>query len=202
MAKADLHENHWCNTTHTPGSSHVQCAIFAGAVIRLALDQLLWAPVFISTFLASLLTLEVCLSLLSLPHLDTIVGSLCILIMLSVKRHTVEHASSRALVVMLPSVCDENSTCVKQSACAVRWSPHLEHCCIQLSATQGKGHEVKSKLRNDLKPTVIANWKLWVPAQFINFRLVPPHLQVTSKTCCGNSPTLQMHQTSVAPCKA
>lgn len=72
----------------------------AGAVIRLALDQLLWAPVFISTFLASLLTLE------------------------------------------------------------------------------GKGHEVKSKLKNDLKPTVIANWKLWVPAQFINFRLVPPHLQV------------------------
>ncbi|KAA6422462.1 MAG: Peroxisomal membrane MPV17 and related s (ISS) [Trebouxia sp. A1-2] len=70
------------------------------AVIRLALDQLLWAPVFISTFLASLLTLE------------------------------------------------------------------------------GKGHEVKSKLKNDLKPTVIANWKLWVPAQFINFRLVPPHLQV------------------------
>lgn len=71
-----------------------------GAVIRLALDQLLWAPVFISTFLASLLTLE------------------------------------------------------------------------------GKSHQVKSKLKNDLKPTVIANWKLWVPAQFVNFRLVPPHLQV------------------------
>ena len=33
----------------------------AGALIRLGLDQLLWAPVFISTFLASLLTLEVCL---------------------------------------------------------------------------------------------------------------------------------------------
>ncbi|KAL3148269.1 hypothetical protein ABBQ38_013735 [Trebouxia sp. C0009 RCD-2024] len=32
-----------------------------GALIRLGLDQLLWAPVFISTFLASLLTLEVCL---------------------------------------------------------------------------------------------------------------------------------------------
>ena len=49
-----------------------------------------------------------------------------------------------------------------------------------LSVAQGKGHEVKSKLKNDLKPTVIANWKLWVPAQFINFRLVPPHLQVCS----------------------
>ena len=33
----------------------------AGALIRLGLDQLLWAPIFISTFLASLLTLEVCL---------------------------------------------------------------------------------------------------------------------------------------------
>ena len=43
---------------------------------------------------------------------------------------------------------------------------------------QGKRHTVKSKLQNDLKPTVIANWKLWVPAQFINFSLVPPHLQV------------------------
>ena len=39
---------------------------------------------------------------------------------------------------------------------------------------------MKSKLKNDLKPTVIANWKLWVPAQFINFRLVPPHLQACS----------------------
>ena len=36
-------------------------AYVAGALIRLGLDQLLWAPVFISTFLASLLTLEVCL---------------------------------------------------------------------------------------------------------------------------------------------
>ena len=50
---------------------------------------------------------------------------------------------------------------------------------------QGKRHTVKSKLQNDLKPTVIANWKLWVPAQFINFSLVPPHLQV-----CQTSPRL------------
>ena len=47
---------------------------------------------------------------------------------------------------------------------------------------QGKSHQVKSKLKNDLKPTVIANWKLWVPAQFVNFRLVPPHLQVCDVT--------------------
>lgn len=65
---------------------------------------------------------------------------------------------------------------------ALAW---FQRCCrcMQLNTKhvlQGKGHEVKSKLRNDLKPTVIANWKLWVPAQFINFRMVPPHLQV----CC------------------
>lgn len=57
---------------------------------------------------------------------------------------------------------------------------------------QGKGHEVKSKLRNDLKPTVIANWKLWVPAQFVNFRLVPPHLQV-SKAHGPHEQQLQSH---------
>lgn len=62
---------------------------------------------------------------------------------------------------------------------ALAW---FQRCrCMQLHAMhtlQGKSHEVKNKLRNDLKPTVIANWKLWVPAQFINFRMVPPHLQV------------------------
>ena len=41
------------------GRTSLSCV--AGALIRLGLDQLLWAPVFISTFLASLLTLEVCL---------------------------------------------------------------------------------------------------------------------------------------------
>ena len=49
---------------------------------------------------------------------------------------------------------------------------------------QGKSsQDVRNKLRNDLKPTVIANWKLWVPAQFINFRMVPPHLQVNPCAC-------------------
>lgn len=56
----------------------------------------------------------------------------------------------------------------------------IDHCSSRMLVLQGKGHEVKNKLRNDLKPTVIANWKLWVPAQFINFRMVPPHLQVNA----------------------
>ena len=35
-----------------------------------------------------------------------------------------------------------------------------------------------AKLRQDLKPTLIANWKVWVPFQFINFRFVPQSMQV------------------------
>lgn len=27
-------------------------------------------------------------------------------------------------------------------------------------------------------PTVLANWKLWIPAQLVNFAVVPPHFQV------------------------
>jgi len=42
---------------------------------------------------------------------------------------------------------------------------------------QGKAGEVQGKLRQDLKPTLIANWKVWVPFQFINFRFVPQSLQ-------------------------
>ena len=33
--------------------------LFAGAVIRMMMDQLLFAPFFLSTFIASLMTLEV-----------------------------------------------------------------------------------------------------------------------------------------------
>ncbi|KAK9831284.1 hypothetical protein WJX74_010269 [Apatococcus lobatus] len=43
-----------------------------------------------------------------------------------------------------------------------------------------EGHPgiVLDKLRQDWKSTVFANWKLWVPSQFINFRFVPQQLQV------------------------
>lgn len=33
-------------------------------------------------------------------------------------------------------------------------------------------------LASDLPPAIRANWSLWVPAQFINFRFVPPAYQV------------------------
>ena len=45
---------------------------------------------------------------------------------------------------------------------------------------QGHPGIVVDKLQQDWKATVLANWKLWVPAQFINFRFVPLQLQVSS----------------------
>jgi protein Mpv17 len=35
---------------------------------------------------------------------------------------------------------------------------------------------IKSKLEQDLVPTVVANWSLWIPGQLINFYFVPPQL--------------------------
>lgn len=32
---------------------------------------------------------------------------------------------------------------------------------------------------------VVANWKLWVPFQFLNFRFVPPQLQVAAANVCA-----------------
>ena len=42
-----------------------------------------------------------------------------------------------------------------------------------VTVMDGKPKEVGSKLEQDLFPTIRANWALWIPAQFINFRLVP-----------------------------
>ncbi len=48
-----------------------------------------------------------------------------------------------------------------------------------LAGLEGKSRaELEAQLRKDWAPSVVANWKLWVPAQLINFSLVPVHLQV------------------------
>ena len=39
--------------------------------------------------------------------------------------------------------------------------------------------------RPDWGNVVVANWKLWVPFQFINFRFVPPSLQVAAANVCA-----------------
>ena len=44
-------------------------------------------------------------------------------------------------------------------------------------SAQGKAWSVPAKLRQDLKPTLFANWKVWVPFQLFNFRFVPQSLQ-------------------------
>ena len=47
-----------------------------------------------------------------------------------------------------------------------------------LFAIEGNAAEVPAKLRQDWGTTVITNWKIWVPFQFLNFRFVPVSLQV------------------------
>ncbi|KAK2076102.1 hypothetical protein QBZ16_001438 [Prototheca wickerhamii] len=48
---------------------------------------------------------------------------------------------------------------------------------------EGKGHDIKSKLSNDLFTIVRSNWLLWVPFQFVNFGFIPAHLQVLAANC-------------------
>ena len=45
-------------------------------------------------------------------------------------------------------------------------------------AETGKMRSVKPKLQQDLMPTVVVNWKIWIPAQLVNFWVVPPPLRV------------------------
>jgi len=45
---------------------------------------------------------------------------------------------------------------------------------------EGRHNAVTAKLRNDLPPTVLMNWGVWVPSMLVMFRFVPPPLQVRS----------------------
>ncbi|KAF8057927.1 Serine/threonine-protein phosphatase PP1 isozyme 1 [Scenedesmus sp. PABB004] len=48
-----------------------------------------------------------------------------------------------------------------------------------LGALEGASPDaLRGRLATDLPPAVRANWALWVPAQFVNFRFVPPANQV------------------------
>ncbi|KAL4436140.1 hypothetical protein ABPG77_005588 [Micractinium sp. CCAP 211/92] len=44
---------------------------------------------------------------------------------------------------------------------------------------------VAPRLRRDLPDMVRSNWLLWVPFQFVNFRFVPPQLQVLASNACA-----------------
>jgi Mpv17 / PMP22 family len=47
-----------------------------------------------------------------------------------------------------------------------------------LMLAEGKLAQLPDKLEQDYWTTMKCNWALWMPAQLINFGLVPPHLQV------------------------
>jgi hypothetical protein len=55
----------------------------------------------------------------------------------------------------------------------------------RLTAAEGDLSQVVPKLQRDLGPVIVSNWKLWVPFQFVNFRFVPPSLQVAAANACA-----------------
>lgn len=53
-----------------------------------------------------------------------------------------------------------------------------------LGALEGKNAEsIKRQLDEDYKDTMVANWKLWVPATVVNLAFVPPMLRVLYLNC-------------------
>jgi hypothetical protein len=71
--------------------------------------------------------------------------------------------------------------------------------CV-LAAMEGKDRsDLERQLKKDWPTSVVANWKLWVPAQLINFSLVPVHLQVISMSVILNS-TSHMHEIMSSSC--
>ena len=49
----------------------------------------------------------------------------------------------------------------------------------------GKADEIETKLKNDLGSTIIANYSVWVPAMFINFKYMPAQYQVLFSNFIG-----------------
>ncbi|KAI4363955.1 hypothetical protein MLD38_020108 [Melastoma candidum] len=47
-----------------------------------------------------------------------------------------------------------------------------------LVTLEGRPHDVVPKLQQEWFSAVLANWKLWIPFQFLNFRFVPQQFQV------------------------
>jgi len=67
------------------------------------------------------------------------------------------------------------------------WAPFcLASVFGMLSALQGDGLEGwKDKMRTTWGKTVVSNWLLWVPAQMLNFLIVPPQLQLLYANVVG-----------------
>ncbi|CAK9225621.1 unnamed protein product [Sphagnum troendelagicum] len=56
---------------------------------------------------------------------------------------------------------------------------------VALLSLEGRQSEISDKLHKDLLETVVANWKVWIPFQVVNFGFVPPHLQVAAAGVLG-----------------
>jgi peroxisomal membrane protein 2 len=53
-----------------------------------------------------------------------------------------------------------------------------------LGLLEGKStDDVKNQLDRDYKETMVANWKLWVPATIVNIAFCPPMLRVLFLNC-------------------
>lgn len=53
-----------------------------------------------------------------------------------------------------------------------------------LGILEGKStDDVKNQLDRDYKDTMLANWKLWVPATIVNIAFCPPMLRVLFLNC-------------------
>jgi hypothetical protein len=50
---------------------------------------------------------------------------------------------------------------------------------------EGKSDQIKDKLMNELPPTVMMNWTVWIPSMMIMFRFCPAHLQVLFSNSIG-----------------
>ncbi len=50
---------------------------------------------------------------------------------------------------------------------------------------QGRLGELEGHLRANFLTDLKVNWVMWIPAQAINFRFVPPQLQVRAVVACA-----------------
>ena len=44
-------------------------------------------------------------------------------------------------------------------------------------------HHASYRYKREIRETMLANWQIWLPAQFVCFRLVPGHLRVPYVAC-------------------
>lgn len=64
--------------------------------------------------------------------------------------------------------------------------PPQRSCPIVPVAAQGKPSQIVPKLQQDWPGAIKVNWVLWIPAQFINFKFVPPNLRVSAHGLHGS----------------